>query len=233
MWPKICRCWLVALLWAAVTLPAAAPGDIETRITALLARMTLEEKIGQMSQSTAMKTPLSAEIKDEIRRGRWGSFLNAGSPQDRAEAQKIAREQSRLGIPLLFGRDVIHGYRTIFPIPLAQSASWDPDLIEQAARIAAHEAFAEGIRWTFAPMLDIARDPRWGRIAEGQGEDPYLAGRLAAAIVHGFQSDSLSSAGAIAACAKHYVGYGAAEAGREYNTTGIPDALLHEVYLRP
>jgi len=231
--PRHRRYWFVTLLWAAVILPAATSADIEVRITSVLARMTLDEKIGQMSQSTSMTTPLSEQIKNEIRKGRWGSFLNAGSPQDRAEAQRIAKQQSRLGIPLLFGRDVIHGYRTIFPIPLGQSASWDTDLVEQAARISAHEAYAEGIRWTFAPMLDIARDPRWGRVAEGQGEDPYLASMLAAAIVHGFQSDSLSSTGAIAACAKHYVGYGAAEAGREYNTTWIPDTLLHDVYLRP
>jgi beta-glucosidase len=212
---------------------AAPSGDIEARITSLLARMTLDEKIGQMSQSTSMTTPLSAQIKDEIRRGRWGSFLNAGSPQDRAEAQRIALKESRLGIPLLFGRDVIHGYRTIFPIPLGQSASWDPDLIQQAARIAAHEAFADGIRWTFAPMMDIARDPRWGRVAEGLGEDPYLASKLAVAMIRGFQSDSLSSTGAIAASAKHYVGYGAAEAGREYNSTWIPEGQLREVYLPP
>ncbi len=213
-------------------LQAAPPGDIESRITSLLARMTLDEKIGQMSQSTSMTT-LSDQIKDQIRKGRWGSFLNAGSPQDRAEAQRIARKESRLGIPLLFGRDVIHGYRTIFPIPLGQSASWDPDLIQQAARAAAHEAFAEGIRWTFAPMIDITRDPRWGRVAEGLGEDPYLASKLAVAMIDGFQSDSLSSAGAIAACAKHYVGYGAAEAGKEYNSTWIPEGLLREVYLPP
>jgi beta-glucosidase len=223
----------VAVLSIAVSLHAAPPVDIEARITSLLARMTLDEKIGQMSQSTSIKTPLSEQIKDEIRKGRWGSFLNAGSAQDRAEAQRIAMKESRLRIPLLFGRDVIHGYRTIFPIPLGQSASWDPALVEQAARIAAHEAYADGIRWTFAPMLDIARDPRWGRVAESPGEDPYLAGMLSTAIVHGFQSESLSSPGAIAACAKHYVGYGAAEAGRDYNSTWIPDILLHEVYLRP
>ena len=226
-------CRFAAVLTTVMVLQAAPLGDIEARITSLLARMTLDEKIGQMSQSTSMKTPISEQIKDEIRRGRWGSFLNAGSPQDRAEAQKIALKESRLGIPLLFGRDVIHGYRTIFPIPLGQSASWDPDLIEQAARIAAHEAFADGIRWTFAPMIDITRDPRWGRIAEGLGEDPYLASRLAVAMIHGFQSDSLSSAGAIAASAKHYVGYGAAEAGREYNSTWIPEGQLREVYLPP
>ena len=227
------HCRLAAVLTTVMVLQAAPSADIEVRITSLLTRMTLDEKIGQMSQSTSMTTPLSGQIKEEIRRGRWGSFLNAGSPQDRAEAQRIALKESRLGIPLLFGRDVIHGYRTIFPIPLGQSASWDPDLIEQAARIAAHEAFADGIRWTFAPMVDITRDPRWGRVAEGLGEDPYLASRLAVAMIHGFQSDSLSSTGAIAASAKHYVGYGAAEAGREYNSTWVPEGQLREVYLPP
>ncbi len=125
-----------------------------------------------MSQSTSMRNPISDEIKQEIRSGRWGSFLNAGGPADRAEAQRIATNESRLGIPLLFGRDVIHGYRTIFPIPLGQSASWDPELIEQAARVSALEATQEGIRWAFAPMLDITRDPRWGRVAETLGGRP-------------------------------------------------------------
>src|SRR5579863_1705452 len=174
--------------------------------------MTLDEKIGQMSQSTSMDT-LTEPIKDEIRKSRWGSFLNAGSPADRAEAQRIARHETRLGIPLLFGRDVIHGYHTIFPIPLGQAASWDPGLIEQAARIAAHEASAEGIRWAFAPMVDIARDPRWGRIAESPGEDPYVAAAVGAAMVRGFQGASLRDPSSIASCAKHFVGYGAAEAG--------------------
>jgi beta-glucosidase len=228
------HCRLAFAVCAALTLRAETPSaNIEARVASLLARMTIDEKLGQMSQSTSIKTPLSDQIKGEIRKGRWGSFINSGSPQDRAEAQRIAIRESRLGIPLLFGRDVIHGYRTIFPIPLGQSASWDPDLMQQAARIAAREAFTEGIRWTFAPMVDITRDPRWGRIAEGLGEDPYLGGVLAAALVHGFQSDSLNSAGAIAASAKHYVGYGAAEAGREYNSAWIPERLLREVYLPP
>lgn len=227
---KLLCCSLAAL----VGLQAASPaGDVERRIDALLARMTLEEKLGQMSQSTSMQTPLQGAIKDEIRKGRWGSFLNAGGPADRAEAQRIALKESRLGIPLLFGRDVIHGYGTVFPIPLGQSASWDPDLIEQAARIAAREASAVGIHWTFAPMLDIARDPRWGRIAEGLGEDPYLGSALVAAMVRGFQGTSLDAPGSIAACAKHYVGYGAAEGGRDYNTTWIPEVLLRNVYLPP
>ncbi|MCL5743577.1 MAG: glycoside hydrolase family 3 C-terminal domain-containing protein, partial [Acidobacteria bacterium] len=214
-------------------LQAAQPPNIEQRVNALLARMTLEEKLGQMSQATSMKTPLSDRIKDEIRHGRWGSFLNAGSPADRAEAQRIAMKESRLGIPLLFGRDVIHGYRTIFPIPLGQSASWDPELISQAAGVAAKEATREGIRWTFAPMIDVTRDPRWGRVAESLGEDPYLTGTLGAAMIRGFQGSSLDQAGSMAACAKHYAGYGAVEAGRDYNSAWIPELLLREVYLRP
>ena len=225
---------LSVFLVSLVALHAApAPSDIEQRITALEARMTLDEKIGQMSQSTDMKTPMSPQIANEIRQGRWGSFLNAGSPADRVEAQRIAMKESRLGIPLLFGRDVIHGYRTVFPIPLGQSASWDPDLISQAAQIAAEEAYTEGIRWTFAPMVDITRDPRWGRVAEGLGEDPYLSSILAAGMVRGFQTSSLDNTDAVAACVKHYVGYGAAEAGREYNSTWIPEIELRNVYLPP
>jgi beta-glucosidase len=218
---------------APATADAAVENNVERRVTELLGRMTIEEKIGQMSQSTSMKIPLSAEIANEIRRGRWGSFLNAGGPADRAEAQRIARTESRLGIPLIFGRDVIHGYRTIFPIPLGQSASWDPDLIGQAARVAAREASTEGIRWTFTPMMDITRDPRWGRVAEGLGEDPYLSSALAVAMIRGFQTDTLNNPDALAACAKHFVGYGAAEAGREYNSTWIPEIELREVYLPP
>ena len=173
----------------------AAPSDpVEKRIDALLGRMTLQEKLGQMSQSTSMRTPLSDEIKRQIREGRWGSFLNAGLPADRAEAQRIAVEESRLRIPLLFGRDVIHGYRTVFPIPLGQAATWNPGLIERAAAVAAREAATEGIHWTFAPMLDITRDPRWGRVAETLGEDPYLTGELGAAMIRGFQGKSLARA---------------------------------------
>src|SRR5579872_584898 len=224
---------LALLLIGCAMADAAPPPNIEQRVNALLSRMTVEEKIGQMSQSTDMRSPISNRIKEEIRNGRWGSFLNAGSPADRAEAQRIAVKESRLGIPLLFGRDVIHGYRTIFPIPLGQSASWDPDLITEAARTAAGEASKEGIHWTFAPMIDITRDPRWGRIAESLGEDPYLTSVLGAAMIRGFQGESLDNAGSLAACAKHYVGYGAVEAGREYNSTWIPEILLRQVYLPP
>jgi beta-glucosidase len=210
----------------------AFPADIEQRIDSLLSRMTLEEKLGQMSQQT-VGGPITARFKDEIRRGRWGSFLNAGNAVDRAEAQRIALKESRLGIPLIYGRDVIHGYRTVFPIPLGQSASWDPELVGQAARVAAREASAAGLHWTFAPMLDITRDPRWGRIAETLGEDPYLSSALGAAMVRGFQGTSLDAPGSVAACMKHYVGYGAAEGGRDYNTTWIHERLLRDVYLRP
>ena len=226
--------WLAAaVLLAGAILRAEPQSNVENRVNALVVRMTLDEKIGQMSQSTSMKSPIDERIKAEIRAGRWGSFLNAGSPVDRAEAQLIALRESRLGIPLLFGRDVIHGYKTIFPIPLGQAASWDAELIEQAAREAASEAAAEGIRWTFAPMIDIARDPRWGRVAESLGEDPYLASMLASAMVRGFQGKSLADAGSVAACAKHFAGYGAAEGGRDYNSSWIPAILLREVYLPP
>jgi beta-glucosidase len=211
---------------------AATPVEIEKKIDALLARMTIEEKLGQMSQAS-FPAGLPQRARDEIRKGRWGSFLNGGTPQEKAEAQRIATKESRLGIPIIYGQDVIHGYQTVFPIPLGQSASWDPELVRRAARIAAREASSVGIHWTFAPMLDIARDPRWGRIAESLGEDPYLAGVLAAAMVHGFQGESLDAPDSIAACGKHYVGYGAAEGGRDYNTTWIPEALLRDVYLRP
>lgn len=216
-----------------LALQTSLPADIEKRIDALLARMTLEEKLGQMSQATSMRNPIAEEIKQQIRQGRWGSFLNAGLPEDRAEAQRIAIQESRLGIPLLFGRDVIHGYRTVFPIPLGQAAAWNPGLIERAAAIAAREASTEGIHWTFAPMLDVTRDPRWGRVAESLGEDPYLTGRLGAAMIRGFQGGSLREAGRIAACAKHFAGYGAAEAGRDYNSTFISENQLREVYLPP
>jgi beta-glucosidase len=218
---------LGASLWA-----ATVDAQIERRANDLLSRMTLEEKLGQMSQSTSMNT-LTDAIKDQIRQGRWGSFLNAGSPADRAEAQRIARTESRLKIPLLFGRDVIHGYRTIFPIPLGQAATWDPQLVEQAARMAAREATFEGIKWTFAPMIDIARDPRWGRIAESPGEDPYLASQLAVAMVRGFQGAALSDPVSMAACVKHFVAYGAAEAGRDYAGAWVPEILLRSVYFPP
>ncbi len=223
---------LAAFLAAgSLSLRAATPAETERKIDALLAKMTLQEKLGQMSQ--AVLRDLSDKTKEEIRQGRWGSLFGGGTPAEKAAAQRIAIRESRLGIPLIFGQDVIHGYTTTFPIPLGQSASWDPELVRQAAHIAARESSAGGIQWTFSPMMDIARDPRWGRIAEGFGEDPYVASQMAAAMVRGYQGDSLEAADSIAACAKHYVGYGATEGGRDYNTTWIPENLLRDVFLAP
>ena len=212
---------------------------IDQNVDTLLARMTLEEKIGQMRQLQAGGA--DSQVPDQIRRGRVGSVLNAVGALA-WELQNIARKESRLGIPLIIGRDVIHGFETVLPIPLGQAASFDPDLVREGARMAAREALSAGVNWTFAPMVDIARDPRWGRIAEGCGEDPVLASRMGQAMVEGFQglrpSRKRRKAGSIgreglAACAKHYVGYGAAEGGRDYNTTLIPEGVLRNVYLAP
>ena len=207
--------------------------EIDKQVEELLAKMTLSEKIGQMVQINDFDGVISDEIRQKLREGKIGSMLNEIVPEANLEIQRIASEESRLGIPLIMARDVIHGYRTIFPIPLAQAATWDPNLAQACARVAAKEASSAGFQWTFAPMMDIARDPRWGRIAEGFGEDPYLGSCFAAAMVHGFQGDDLSAPDTIAACAKHYVGYGAAEGGRDYDTTNIPENLLRDVYLPP
>ncbi|WP_110513035.1 beta-glucosidase BglX [Herpetosiphon llansteffanensis] len=200
----------------------------EQQIEALLAQMTLAEKIGQMRQLHGT----GENQKNLVREGNLGSVLNVIDAEAH-EIQRLAVEESRLGIPLLIGRDVIHGFRTIFPIPLGQAASFNPDLVREAARVAAREASGAGINWTFAPMIDIARDPRWGRIAESCGEDAYLASLMGVAMVEGFQGDDLTAPEAIAACAKHYVGYGASENGRDYNTAWIPEVLLRDVYLAP
>lgn len=200
-----------------------------TRLASLLARMTLREKIGQLCQANGT----ADEHKALVRQGRIGSLLNGGDVATVNEFQRIAVAESRLGIPLLFGRDVIHGFRTIFPIPLGQAATWNPGIVQQAARVAGREAAATGIRWTFAPMVDVARDPRWGRIAEGAGEDPFLASALGVAMVRGFQGDDLGEPENIAACAKHYAGYGLAEGGRDYNTVDVSESTLRNVHLRP
>lgn len=199
-------------------------------IEQLLGQMTLEEKIGQMNQLN-FDQPLDS-VKAQIRRGEIGSMLNI-SPEAINEVQRTAVEESRLGIPLIIGRDVIHGYKTIFPIPLGQAASFNPQVVEDGARVAAIEASSQGIRWTFAPMLDVSRDARWGRIAESLGEDPYLAAELGSAMVRGFQGDSLNDPASMAACAKHFVGYGASEGGLDYNSTHIPPRSLRNVYLPP
>ncbi|TFD95370.1 beta-glucosidase BglX [Dysgonomonas capnocytophagoides] len=209
----------------------AQQGNYEKEINALLSKMTLEEKIGQMNQLSYFET--SDQLLTQIKKGEIGSLLNIIDPVEVNKVQKAALENSRLGIPLIIGRDVIHGLKTVFPIPLGQAASFDPQVVEAGARVAATESRELGINWTFAPMLDISRDGRWGRIAESLGEDPYLAGQLGAAMVKGFQGNDLSSPTSIAACVKHFIGYGAAEGGRDYNSTNIPPHLLHNVYLVP
>ncbi len=203
--------------------------NIENKIDELLSQMTFAEKIGQMIQYSG-EFPGYEEM---VREGKIGSFLNVVGARETNKIQKIAVEETRLGIPLIIGLDVIHGYRTIFPIPLANSASWDTVLIRKSAEIAAIEAASEGVHWTFAPMVDIARDPRWGRIAEGAGEDPFLGSAISRATVLGFQGNDLANPMTISACAKHYVGYGEAEGGRDYNTTDFSLRTLHEIYLPP
>lgn len=203
------------------------------RVKDVLSRMTLEEKIGQMQQVDGGGDSLHPDLIADVRAGRVGSVLNLVDVNLRNELQRIAVEESRLGIPLLFARDVIHGFQTVAPIPLGQGASWNAELIEQLARVAAIEAYNAGVDWTFAPMIDVSRDARWGRIAESFGEDPYLNGLFGAAMIRGFQGDDLSKPGTIAACAKHFAGYGASESGRDYNTTNIPTNELRNIYLPP
>jgi len=219
------------LLLALLLLPLGTKAQQEEqRINELLAKMTLEEKIGQMNQLSYFR---SNDLDDGIKTGKIGSLLNVVNPVEVNRLQAIAVKESRLGIPLILGRDVIHGFKTIFPIPIGQAAAFNPELVEEGAAVAAAEARSVGVHWTFAPMLDIARDPRWGRIAEGLGEDPYLASVLGSAMVRGFQGKHLSDNTSIAACIKHFVGYGAAEGGRDYNSTNIPPLLMRNVYLRP
>lgn len=227
--------FLSATIWAQSSTPLNSP-TVERKVEQLLKQMTLEEKIGQLNQYSAGEPTGPgtgrSDYEGMVARGEVGSLFNLIGAKKTNEMQHIAMEKTRLHIPLVFGLDVIHGYRTIFPVPLGLSATWDPELIERTARLAAEESSTDGIRWTFAPMLDIARDARWGRITEGEGEDPYLASELAKAYVRGYQG-KLDAPDDIAACAKHFVGYGAAEGGRDYNTTDISDRTLHEIYLRP
>ena len=234
---KYTRTLLLAVLLvslAACTQPKPSTvgydAGIEKRIEQLLSKMTLSEKIGQMNQVS-----VGGEVSnyaEAMRNGQIGSILNEVDPVKINEFQRICVEESRLGIPLLVGRDVIHGFHTVFPIPLGLAATFDPALVEQGARIASVEATGQGIRWTFSPMLDIARDPRWGRMAEGSGEDSYLDARMAEAMVRGYQGEVLDGS-SMAACIKHYVGYGAAEGGRDYNSTFLTERQLRNVYLPP
>ena len=220
-------------------LPATALSDpgVEKKIDDLLHKMTLEEKVGQLVQYTAGQATGPGtgrtDYEDMIRKGEVGALFNVTTARQVNAFQHAAVDQSRLHIPLLFGLDVIHGFRTEFPVPLGLSSSWNPDLIQQTARVAAQEASASGIRWTFSPMVDIARDARWGRMTEGAGEDPYLGSVIARAYVRGYQGTRLDSPDSIAACVKHFVGYGATEGGRDYNSTEISEHTLREFYLPP
>ncbi len=204
----------------------------DKKILDLISQMTMEEKIGQMQQINGSGGQIPGQLKEEIKAGNVGSVLNEVDVKTVNEIQRIAREESRLGIPVLIGRDVIHGFKTVFPIPLGQAATWNPDLVKKGAGIAAKEAWSSGVNWTFAPMIDISRDARWGRIAESCGEDPYLTSVMGVAMVEGFQGENLGDDGSILACAKHFAGYGAAEGGRDYNTTLIPEGELRNIYLK-
>jgi beta-glucosidase len=199
----------------------------------LLAQMTLIEKIGQLTQIGAAPIALDRQPEDLIRKGMAGSVLWTIDTAQIDRLQKIAVEESRLGIPLLFGFDVVHGFKNVFPMPIGMAASWDPELVERACSIAAEEAYASGINWTFAPMVDIARDARWGRMVEGAGEDPFLGEVMARAQVHGYQGPVLGTPGRILSSTKHFAAYGAAEGGRDYDSCYVPDVLLYNVYLRP
>ncbi|MEK9782695.1 MAG: glycoside hydrolase family 3 N-terminal domain-containing protein, partial [Flavobacteriales bacterium] len=238
---KMNRFALIFSLFLVFNLSLNAQQSIDNKVAELLSKMTLEEKIGQMNQYNGFwnftgPSPQGGDSKvkyDHLRKGLVGSMLNVRGVKDVRSVQKIAVDESRLGIPLIFGFDLIHGYKTVFPIPLAEAASWDLSAIELSAQLSAKEASAAGINWTFAPMVDITRDARWGRVMEGAGEDPYLGSLVAAARVRGFQGNDLSAPSTIAATAKHFAAYGFAEAGRDYNTVDIGLNTLHNVVLPP
>lgn len=226
------------LAFSALGLNAYGQKTIDQKVAELLSKMTLEEKVGQMVQysgfeyATGPQKSNSAAVLEEIKKGKVGSMLNVAGSEETRSFQKLAM-QSRLKIPLLFGQDVIHGYRTTFPVNLGQAASWDLGMIEKSERIAATEAAAYGIHWTFAPMVDIARDPRWGRVMEGSGEDTYLGTKIGLARIKGFQGRGLGSLDAVMACAKHFAAYGAAVGGRDYNSVDMSLRQLNETYLPP
>ena len=210
---------------------------LAAKVDSLLEVMTLEEKIGQMVLLTSDWDVTGPTMRDnyveDIRAGRCGNIFNAHTTAYVRELQRVAVEETRLGIPIMFGYDVIHGHRTIFPISLGESCSWDLEAIEKSARVAAEESAASGLNWTFAPCVDISVEPRWGRVSEGAGEDPYLGSRIAEARVRGFQGDDLSDSLTILACVKHFAGYGAPMAGRDYNTVDMSERWFREFYLPP
>lgn len=213
-----------------------ANAPTEKRVEDLLLRMTMEEKVLQLSQYVAGRNTNANNIGEEVKNipAEIGALLYySTSPRLRNDIQKKAMEESRLGIPVLFGHDVIHGFRTVYPISIAQACSWNPALVEKACAMAAKEARLAGLDWTFSPMIDVARDPRWGRVSEGYGEDPYTNGVFAVASVKGYQGDNLADGEHIAACLKHYIGYGASEAGRDYVYTEISSQTLWDTYMLP
>jgi beta-glucosidase len=228
-------CLLFFLFIISISYSQKANLNVEKKIDNIIKNMTLEQKIGQtcLKGTSSRSKGLSDELKNDVRKGLVGAILNLTDPNLVFEIQKIALEESPNHIPLLFGRDIIHGYKTIFPIPLGLAASWNMDLVEKTSKIAANESYSRCINWTYAPMVDIARDARWGRIAESPGEDPLLASRLGVAYIKGFQGNDPAVPGQILACAKHFAAYGAAEGGRDYNTVSMSESLLRNVYLKP
>jgi beta-glucosidase len=231
-------CLVVGILSCAGQAHAQSSVQNASRADTLLKKMTLDEKIGQLVQRAGGRSKsLNSRLDDaelaRVRAGQVGSYLHVAGAEPLGRLQKVAVEESRLGVPLLFAMDVVHGYRTIFPVPLALAATWAPEAQERAARVAAEEATAAGLHWTFAPMVDIARDPRWGRIVEGAGEDPYLGARMAVAAVNGYQGGNILRPGSLMATAKHFGAYGAAIGGRDYNSADISERTLQEVYLPP
>ncbi len=215
----------------------AQDAKMDAFISNLMSKMTLDEKIGQLNLVTpggaVTGSVVSKDVDDKIRKGMVGGLFGITGPDKVRQAQDIAVKNSRLHIPLIFGLDVIHGHKTVFPIPLGLSCSWDTVLVEKSARIAAREASANGLDWSFSPMVDIARDPRWGRVSEGSGEDPYLGSVLAAAMVRGYQGKDLRNTESVMACVKHFALYGAAEAGREYNTVDMSRIKMYAVLSAP
>jgi beta-glucosidase len=230
---------IYALLIVVATLQTQAQQDAKMNafVSSLMSKMTLEEKIGQLNLITpggaVTGSVVSKGVDDNLRKGFVGGLFGITGPEKVRQAQEIAVNNSRLKIPLFFGLDVIHGHKTLFPIPLGLSCSWDMPLIERSARIAATEATADGLCWAFSPMVDIARDPRWGRISEGSGEDPYLGGEIAKAMVRGYQGTDLAANNTLMACVKHFALYGAAEAGRDYNSVDMSKIKMYEYYLPP
>jgi len=216
---------------------AKANSEMDKFISGLMSKMTIEEKIGQLNLLTGgdavTGTTVNSNIEQKIKNGEVGGFFSLSTPQKIRKAQELAVQETRLKIPLIFGMDVIHGYKTTFPIPLGLSCSWDMDLIQKTARVAAEEASADGLNWTFSPMVDVSRDPRWGRVSEGNGEDPFLGAEIAKAMVKGYQGDDLSKANTIMACVKHFALYGASEAGRDYNTVDMSRHRMYNEYLLP